>query len=104
MATSDKQRELDAIKWEKSQMLGMDACGTFDYCAYCDKNKANPCEEAFNLTYAVKVEEPVEKPVKKTTTAKSTTKKSTCDKKCTSAKKAPAKKTTTKKTTTKKSK
>ena len=27
-----KQKELDLIKWEKSQLLGLDACGTFDYC------------------------------------------------------------------------
>ena len=91
MATSDKQRELDGIKWEKSQMLGMDACGTFDYCAHCDKNKENPCEEAFNLTYAEKKVETTKAPAKKTATKSTTTKKST------------AKKTTTKKSTTKKS-
>ncbi len=48
MAISDKQRELDKIKWEKSVMLGIDACGTFDYCVMCDKSKENPCECAFN--------------------------------------------------------
>jgi hypothetical protein len=100
MATSDKQRELDAIKWEKSERLGMDACGTFDYCAHCDKNRENPCEEAFNMTYTQNVEEPKKAPAKKatkSTTTKSTTKKST-------TKKATTTKKSTSKTTAKKSK
>ena len=53
MAISDKQRELDKIKWEKSVMLGIDACGTFDYCVMCDKSKENPCACAFNRFYNV---------------------------------------------------
>lgn len=37
MALSKKQHELDVAKWEKSEQLGKDACGTFDYCGECDK-------------------------------------------------------------------
>ena len=47
MAVSKKQQELDLLKWQKSEELGADACGTFDYCAKCDKTKENPCEKAF---------------------------------------------------------
>ncbi len=47
MAITKKQMELDKIKWEKSVELGSDACGSFDYCAKCDKSKENPCDKAF---------------------------------------------------------
>lgn len=56
MATSDKQRELDRIKWEKSVMLGFDACGSFDYCQCCDKGLENPCEIAHNRFYTIPAE------------------------------------------------
>ena len=47
MAISKKQAELDRIKWEKSEKMGKDACGTFDYCVKCDKEKENPCDKAY---------------------------------------------------------
>ncbi len=47
MAITKKQQELDIIKWQKSEEIGADACGTFDYCAFCDKALANPCDKAF---------------------------------------------------------
>ncbi len=47
MAITKKQSELDIIKWEKSVELGYDACGSFDYCAKCDKALENPCEKAY---------------------------------------------------------
>ncbi len=47
MAITKKQQELDVAKWLKSEELGADACGTFDYCVKCDKNKENPCEKAY---------------------------------------------------------
>lgn len=84
MEISKKQKELDDIKWQKSVEMGADACGTFDYCAHCDKNLNNPCEQAFD-----KLNTPAKKAVaKKATTKKTTTAKKTC------AKKAPAKKAT----------
>ena len=55
MALSDKQKELDRIKWEKSCRLGFDACGSFDYCRCCDKGMENPCEKAHNKFYNVPV-------------------------------------------------
>mgnify|MGYP004646133907 CR=1 FL=1 len=125
MAISDKQRELDKIKWEKSVMLGIDACGTFDYCVMCDKSKENPCECAFNRFYNVDLGdhelvigapeekfEVVEKVVAKKPTKTAKTKSSKTAKKdevkaVKSTKKTPAKKSTSKpvakKETTKKS-
>ena len=90
MAITEKQRELDEAKWLKSEVLGFDACGTFDYCANCDKANENPCDEAFK-SYS--------KPVKKTA-CKTAAKKTTATKKTS----ATTKKTTTKKTTAKSSK
>ena len=31
MALSKKQKELDLLKWNKSEEIGADACGTFDF-------------------------------------------------------------------------
>ncbi len=47
MALTKRQKELDQIKWEKSVAQGSDACGSFDYCAVCNKNLENPCDKAF---------------------------------------------------------
>ena len=102
MAVTDKQKELDLLKWEKSQRLGFDACGSFNYCAHCDKNRENPCETAYNQmneTTVVEVEKPAKKTAAKKTTTKKTTKKSTTKK--TASKKTTAKKSTTKKTASK---
>ena len=46
MALSKKQKELDLLKWNKSEEIGADACGTFDFCVKCDKTKENPCATA----------------------------------------------------------
>ena len=67
MAVSKKQQELDLLKWKKSEEIGTDACGTFDYCVKCDKTKENPCDKAytaFNKKPAAK-KPAVKKPVKK---------------------------------------
>ena len=47
MAITKKQQQLDLRKWYKSEKLGVDACGTFDYCVKCNKNKENPCSKAY---------------------------------------------------------
>ncbi len=47
MAISKMQQELDLAKWLKSEEMGTDACGSFDYCAKCDKSAENPCEKAY---------------------------------------------------------
>lgn len=57
MKLTKKQQELDVLKWLKSEKDGADACGSFDYCAKCDKEKDNPCDKAykaFNKKPAVK--------------------------------------------------
>lgn len=101
MALSDKQKELDKIKWEKSQLLGIDACGTFDYCSKCNKNKENPCEVALDLF--LNPDKVIKDEVKTEKTTKAPAKKSSCAKKSSSTKKSTSstKKTTAKKTTKK---
>lgn len=84
MAISEKQKELDLIKWEKSQLLGNDACGSFNYCVHCNKNIENPCENALNCLNNPQqtTEEPAKKTACKTkaATTKKTTTKSTATK------------------------
>ena len=119
MATSDKQRELDKIKWDKSVMLGFDACGSFDYCKCCDKALENPCENAHNKYYNIPTENNHELVVEienneikevekksKTTTSKKSSSKSTATKKSSAPKKSTTKSSanTSAKKTTKKSK
>ena len=68
MALTKKQMELDIIKWNKSQEMGADACGTFDYCAKCNKELANPCDKAykaFNKKPATAKKAPAKKTCKK---------------------------------------
>ena len=112
-----KQTELDVKKWLDSERAGIDTCGSYEFCAKCDKSLEYPCASAYaastevaevvkeaaapakakrtctrktvNLETAVKVEA---KKTCKTTTAKTT------------AKKAATTKTTAKKATTKASK
>lgn len=47
MALTKRQKELDELKWAKSEELGRDACGTFDYCEKCNKALENPCDKAY---------------------------------------------------------
>lgn len=47
MAITKKQQQLDIMKWKKSEELGADACGTFDFCIKCDKSLENPCDKAY---------------------------------------------------------
>ena len=52
MAITKMQQKLDLRKWYKSEKLGTDACGTFDYCAKCDKEKENPCGKAYSAFHS----------------------------------------------------
>ena len=54
MALTKKQQELDEMKWKKSEELGADACGTFDFCEKCDKTLENPCDKAYRKYHASK--------------------------------------------------
>ncbi len=47
MALTKKQKEIDVMKWEKSEAMGGDACGSFDFCGKCDKSLENPCDKAY---------------------------------------------------------
>lgn len=112
MKLDKKQTELDLAKWHKSERLGFDACGSFNFCYHCDKSKSYPCARACFKMDGVEVEDEVipvaviedkkevveEIPAKVSKATKKTSTKST------SAKKSTTKKTTTKKASTKKSK
>lgn len=76
MALTKKQKELDLIKWNKSMELGKDACGSFDYCAHCDKSLENPCDRAYKKAHAKPAvkKETAEKPKKNACAQKKTTK------------------------------
>ena len=47
MALTKKQMELDKIKWEISESLGVDMCGSFEFCPLCNKDVENPCDKAY---------------------------------------------------------
>ena len=64
MKLTKKQQEIDVMKWEKSQKIGADACGSFDFCACCDKEKENPCDKAFSA-FSKKAEPKAKKPAAK---------------------------------------
>ena len=70
MAITKKQKELDVIKWEKSIAMGVDACGTFDYCVACDKALENPCDKAFTKFNKKPAAKPAVKAVAKKPAAK----------------------------------
>lgn len=100
MTLEEKQIELDVAKWNKSQSLKLDACGTFNYCASCDKGLNNPCAHAYSKFFNEELESAEVTPEKKKATKKTTSEKKTATKKC--AKKESTKKETkktTKKTT-----
>ena len=60
-----KQQEMDIKKWNDSQRAGYDTCGTYDHCSKCDKSLENPCDKALKASKSAKA-----------TTKKATTKKS----------------------------
>lgn len=49
----NKQNELDKKKWLDSE-YGEDTCGSYAFCAKCDKAKEYPCANAFYLFRAKK--------------------------------------------------
>lgn len=40
------QHKMDVEKWLESETRHFDMCGSYDYCAYCDKSEENPCANA----------------------------------------------------------
>lgn len=41
------QARLDELKWLDSEYAHTDKCGSYDYCAYCNKEEVMPCANAF---------------------------------------------------------
>ena len=60
MAITKRQKQLDDMKWLESERRGADACGSFDFCAECDKSLKNPCDKAYKKVHAD--EKPARKP------------------------------------------
>ena len=54
MDYSKKQSQLDVKKWVDSEIKNTDTCGSYDYCANCDKNEAYPCAVAYEKFSAIK--------------------------------------------------
>ena len=73
MKLTKRQMELDKIKWEISESMGVDACGSFEFCSCCNKALENPCDKAYKKFHA-KDKNPV---AKKTATKKAPAKKAT---------------------------
>ena len=79
----EMQQELDAAKWNDGLVSGNDPCGTYDYCAKCDKTVEYPCAQAkiATETVAEPAKEPVKEVVKETVkTENQTAKKPASDK------------------------
>lgn len=106
MAITKKQKELDELKWLKSEEMGQDACGTFDYCTACDKTLENPCDKAYRKTHArpktKKATEPEKKPAARRTAKKETAAKAPAAAVTQAEPKKPAAKKTSPKKATKK--
>lgn len=52
---SEKQNELDLVKWLDSEQKGEDLCGKYEFCPLCDRWKENPCENAYLKSIEQKV-------------------------------------------------
>lgn len=42
------QERFDIQKWLDSEKKGVDTCGEYAFCVFCDKNKPTPCAKAHN--------------------------------------------------------
>lgn len=41
------QQKMDVEKWLESETRHFDMCGSYDYCAFCDKSEETPCANAY---------------------------------------------------------
>lgn len=55
MDKAAKQSALDVQKWIDSEQKGYDCCGTYDFCAKCDKETEYPCAVAYDAFNAKSV-------------------------------------------------
>lgn len=78
------QEKLDVEKWNDSQAKGVDTCGEYKFCKFCDMNEDMPCAKAYNKAEEAEVDTTVakeKKPATKKTAAKKTATKKTVSKK-----------------------
>lgn len=64
----ERQNDLDIKKWIDSEQKGYDCCGSYDYCAKCDKQVDYPCAvayDAFNAKAKVEKKPAAKKVAKK---------------------------------------
>lgn len=64
MNKSERQNALDVQKWIDSEQKGYDCCGSYDFCAKCDKQVEYPCAVAYDAFNAKSVKA-VKKPAAK---------------------------------------
>ncbi len=55
MDKAARQSALDVQKWIDSEQKGYDCCGTYDFCAKCDKQAEYPCAVAYDVFNAKSV-------------------------------------------------
>lgn len=68
MNNAERQNDLDIKKWIDSEQKGYDCCGSYDYCAKCDKQVDYPCAvayDAFNTKQVKAAKKPAAKKVAK---------------------------------------
>ena len=46
MSFKIRQKEFDDVKWYDSVLAGEDRCGSYNFCAKCDKDQKYPCARA----------------------------------------------------------
>ena len=69
MSFRTEQDQFDKIKWFDSMREGRDLCGSYEFCADCDKSQDYPCAFAFEK-HGEKKSVKAAKPAAKKTAAK----------------------------------
>lgn len=69
MNKSERQNVLDVQKWIDSEQKGCDCCGSYDFCAKCDKQVEYPCAVAYDA-FNAKAAKAEKKPAAKKATKK----------------------------------
>lgn len=64
MDKAERQSVLDVQKWIDSEKKGYDCCGSYDFCAKCDKQVEYPCAVAYDA-YTAKAAKAEKKPAAK---------------------------------------
>ncbi len=56
------QGMIDLKKWYDSESCGHDTCGSYEFCAFCDKSLPQPCANAYEKASQKPAEQPAVKP------------------------------------------